>query len=415
MNLFVYEHVASGGFAGEPIPTSILSEGFAMLRTFIEDLKTASHNVTVLLDSRLKPLANLLKAEQIILVKSKNGLEEAIAKAVEGLDAAYIIAPESEDILPSLIEIVEEKGVVSLNCTPEAVRAVSNKAKAYVELRRAGLNVPETIEVNIDESPVKIGQMARGLGFPVIFKPLSGTSCAGLSILKALNQVPSAIKKVRNEVGGEKLLIQKFIRGVNASVSLIATAKKATPITLNMQRVKLSLPSCESFYEGGMVPLEHPLKREAFKAAEKAVSIFNGMRGYVGVDILLSGDKVYVMEVNPRLTTSYVGLRRVIGFNPAQGVINAVLCNKNPSISGTRGFTAFQKVKIQNSRPYALKDVYSMDNVLTPPMGLDGFAYAFIEAYGLTSRSALNKLYRVKKCLMQQFYGREGGGEDFRA
>ncbi|MEM0253422.1 MAG: ATP-grasp domain-containing protein [Thermoproteota archaeon] len=413
MNLFVYEHISSGGFAGEPIPTSILSEGFAMLRTLIEDLKAAGHSVTALLDLRLKPLASLLRAEQIILVKSKEELRGAIVKALEGLDAAYIIAPE--DALPSLIEIVEDKGVMSLNCTSEAIKAVSNKAKAYLELRRAGLNVPETIEVNIDESPAKIGQMARSLGFPVVFKPLSGASCAGLSIVKALNQVSSAIRKVRNEAGGERFLIQKFIRGVNASVSLIATDKKATPITLNMQRIRLSPPSLESLYEGGMVPLEHPLKNEAFKAAEEAVSIFNGLRGYVGVDIILAGDRAYVMEVNPRLTTSYVGLRRVVGFNPAQSIINAVFCGESPSICEVRGFSAFQKVKIQNLRRKSSIDVYGMENVLTPPIELGGFTYAFIEAYGSTPHSALNKLYRVRKGLMQRIYGEGSSGEDFRA
>ena len=39
------------------------------------------------------------------------------------------------------------------------------------------------------------------------------------------------------------------------------------------------------------------------------VESFSGLRGYVGVDVVLGQDKLYVVDVNPRLTTSYVGLR----------------------------------------------------------------------------------------------------------
>ncbi|MBS7633086.1 ATP-grasp domain-containing protein, partial [Candidatus Bathyarchaeota archaeon] len=55
--------------------------------------------------------------------------------------------------------------------------------------------------------------------------------------------------------------------------------------------------------------------------AEKAVSIFKGFRGYLGIDVVLAKDKAYLIEINPRLTTSYVGLRKVIGYNPAQAII----------------------------------------------------------------------------------------------
>ena len=33
-----------------------------------------------------------------------------------------------------------------------------------------------------------------------------------------------------------------------------------------------------------------------------------GLKGYVGIDMVLSDDECYVIEINPRLTTSYLGL-----------------------------------------------------------------------------------------------------------
>ncbi|MEM0313403.1 MAG: ATP-grasp domain-containing protein, partial [Candidatus Bathyarchaeia archaeon] len=380
MNLLVYEHVSGGGFAGTSIPEDILCEGFAMLRTLTHDLRAMGHRITLPIDLRLKPLAALLRAERIIPVKSKRMLLKTLREAAHSLEAAYIIAPEG--ILPSLIEAVEEAGVLSLNCTPDAIRAAADKAKAQRVLAKAGLNVPETVEAYVDESPSALKLKAKELGFPVVFKPPCGVSCAGLSLVKGEGQIPAAIKRVKHETGSKRFLIQKFIRGVHASVSLIATAQKATPLTLNRQWVRLEAPSGVSSYEGGVVPLEHPLKNEAFRAAEKALSLFNGLRGYVGVDLVLTWDKAYVMEINPRLTTSYVGLRRVLEYNPAQAIVDAAVHGVAPGKGQTTGFAAFQKLETSNLSPGILDGVCSMEGGVTPPMGMP--SYAFIEAYGLT-------------------------------
>ena len=107
--------------------------------------------------------------------------------------------------------------------------------------------------------------------------------------------------------------------------ALLCSRGKALAISLNKQNVKLAAPEAVSSYEGGAVPFDHPLKHEAFRVAEKVVESFPGLRGYVGVDLVLAEDKPFVVDVNPRLTTSYVGLSRVAGFNVAEAMINAVL------------------------------------------------------------------------------------------
>jgi predicted ATP-grasp superfamily ATP-dependent carboligase len=42
-----------------------------------------------------------------------------------------------------------------------------------------------------------------------------------------------------------------------------------------------------------------------------------GLRGYVGVDVVLTRSEAVVIEVNPRLTTSYLGVRSAIEENVA--------------------------------------------------------------------------------------------------
>jgi hypothetical protein len=75
-------------------------------------------------------------------------------------------------------------------------------------------------------------------------------------------------------------------------------------------------------YLGGRLPLPAPLANRAIALAERAVRTVPGLLGYVGVDLVLvekpEGDRV--IEINPRLTTSYLGLRRLVRGNLASAL-----------------------------------------------------------------------------------------------
>lgn len=375
-----------------------------MLRAFTCDLGAAGHKVSVLLDSRLRPLRALLGAERAFMVESKGGLLKNLKEAAGSSEAAYVIAPESGGTLASLVESIEEGGIPSLNCAPEAIRSVADKAEVYSALPKIGLNVPETIEADAYDEATRLARIIKDIGLPVVFKPVDGAGCSGLSLVKRVDQVPEALKRLRSGAGGRRFLVQKFVHGVSASVSVIAAAGRCAPLSLNRQIVRLAPPDCGSSYEGGLTPLEHPLRHEVFEVVKRAVGLFGGLRGYVGVDLVLTrNNKVYIMEINPRLTTSYVGLRRVISYNPAQAIIDAALYGRLPPMSPLRGFAAFRKVKMPSLGRGSLARPVSLENVLTPPLPLGGGGdiFALIEAYGLTLRSALSKLYRVKRKLIE--------------
>jgi len=57
------------------------------------------------------------------------------------------------------------------------------------------------------------------------------------------------------------------------------------------------------------------------RLAQRTVVAIPGLWGYVGIDVLLTAAGPVVVEVNPRLTTSYAGLHAAIGVNPAELVL----------------------------------------------------------------------------------------------
>jgi predicted ATP-grasp superfamily ATP-dependent carboligase len=126
LKVIVYEHVSGGGYAGQPIPASVLSEGFGMLRYLVEDFKAAGHEVTVLLDERLSKLHPPIDADCTVPIFYPYEPEKFLKNIPKINDAIYIIAPETGRTLQSFVELVEQTGKKSLNCAAHAIGKASD-------------------------------------------------------------------------------------------------------------------------------------------------------------------------------------------------------------------------------------------------------------------------------------------------
>ena len=260
--------------------------------------------------------------------------------------------------------------------------------------------MPETLVFSVLDNVAEIKRAIRDrLNFPLLFKPSDGVSCCGLSVVRNEDQVAGAIAKIKQASSSKLFLVQELITGDPASVCLFSTGSKAVPVSLNWQEVNLDTPEACSGYNGGSVPFAHSRRSEAFKAAEKIVKSFPELRGYVGVDFVLTEDEVVALEVNPRLTTSYVGLRKVVCFNPAQAIINAILKCELPTNIESCGYAYFSKVNVPNPLVAALQKTYRMSDVVSPPFRLSETiaASALIASHGATLKEAKSRFSEAKK------------------
>jgi len=116
-----------------------------------------------------------------------------------------------------------------------------------------------------------------------------------------------------------EMICQEFAAGRAASVAFIVGDDGA-----------FALPPCWQHlsddgrfrYLGGECPIPPEFARRAESIARQAVACVGGLRGYVGVDVVL-GDRDWAIEINPRLTTSYTGLRKLARFNLAEAILAA--------------------------------------------------------------------------------------------
>ena len=110
-------------------------------------------------------------------------------------------------------------------------------------------------------------------------------------------------------------------------MSLLADGERAVALAVNAQWVRASqrphrgsragVPWRPFCYRGGKTPFDHPLAGRAVEAALRTCQAIPGLRGYVGVDMVLTESEAVVIEVNPRLTTAYLGVRAALEENVA--------------------------------------------------------------------------------------------------
>jgi predicted ATP-grasp superfamily ATP-dependent carboligase len=373
VRIIVYEYISSGGLAGQPIPPNVLSEGFGMLRTVASDFKAAGHEVSVLLDDRLSKLNPPINAGSIVPIFYSQEPKKFLSNIAKISDAIYIIAPETGKTLQSYVELAEQTGKISLNCKSSSIQKVADKTILTDVLKKNALPTPKTLVLNVNDSLTNLKRAIKNkLSYPVLFKPVNCVACGGLSVAKEEGLVDEAIAKIKVESADEQAIIQEFIEGDAASVSLLCTKDKALAISLNQQTVKVGAPADVSSYEGGIVPFDHSIKQEAYSTAEKVVKCFPGLSGYVGVDLVLANDgQPFVIDVNPRLTTSYVGLSRVAEFNVAQALVNSVLKNRLPPENENSGYVCFSKLVTPKATIETFQKVAHMSEVVSPPFPIN--------------------------------------------
>lgn len=371
-----------------------------MLRGVTEDLSAAGHEVTVLLDERLAKLNPPLKAAHTRIVCNGGDVTPSIESLSQVNDAALIIAPETNHILESLVKLVEGKGKTVLNSPSSVIAITADKISLYTRLQKIGV-LPDTIEIETDATHPEMATAAQKMGYPVVLKPSDGVSCGGLSIVKGQKQLDAARVKIKAESQNKKFILQKFIEGETVSVSLLCNGKTAVPLSLNKQFLALKGPEGASSYIGGRVPFEHPQKDAAFSIARRVCEDLVGLRGYVGVDLVLAEAGVFVVDVNARLTTSYIGLRRVVAFNVADALMAAVLQGKLPEKSETCGFAAFMKVNVTKPSLSAFEAATQQPMVVAPPFPLtdDTKSCGLVIGEGKTADAAAVALEEAKKHL----------------
>jgi len=120
----------------------------------------------------------------------------------------------------------------------------------------------------------------------------------------------------------EGMIVQDFVAGRPASVSVIGAGGRARAVAANEQLIGPYWTGAEAFrYSGNITPLE-PAFPGLAEMAEEIVSRL-GLLGSNGVDFLLTDSGPVVVEVNPRFQGSLDTVEMATGLNLFQAHVDA--------------------------------------------------------------------------------------------
>jgi predicted ATP-grasp superfamily ATP-dependent carboligase len=225
--------------------------------------------------------------------------DEPAAFRAAAADAAFalVIAPEFDGILESRCRWALEAGTTLLGPSPAAVALTADKLALARHLDMAGVPTPMTMLAM--DSVVGFGRP------PWVVKPRFGAGSQETYLV-------TGGQLLFHPVLRSSKIVQPFVPGRAASVAFLMGPKETVALAPTWQDISAD---GRFYYRGGSAPLPAPLAERAVKVARRAIAAVDGLNGYVGVDVVLGDTKDVVIEINPRLTTSYVGLRALAADN----------------------------------------------------------------------------------------------------
>jgi predicted ATP-grasp superfamily ATP-dependent carboligase len=311
VKVFVYEHLTGGGYFSKSPPNipsgSLLDEGRAMMEAVVADFVAAGFEVATQRDARLRRHEEPRVDASAVVIGSRAAERSAFARLATEADWTVVVAPEIDDELSRRVQRVEDVGGRLLGPSVNAVRRASDKWKTYQCLTENGVPTPFTWLIG-DESRVYLESNDL-----VVRKPRWGAGSSGVRLCS-----PSELR--RDSAG---FIGQRFCPGISVSVAFLIGPNARQRLAPCHQRLS---SDGEFRYLGGQLPLRDELQSRATELGKAAIgSVIDDACGYVGVDLVLGealdGGDDYVIEVNPRLTTSYVGLRKAFRGNLAEAMV----------------------------------------------------------------------------------------------
>jgi predicted ATP-grasp superfamily ATP-dependent carboligase len=201
----------------------------------------------------------------------------------------------------------------------ESIRVSGVKGPAELKLATPRMTVERIAKTLISryEEGLKVIERALAAFGKVVVKPADGDGCAGLSLVSRPEEASTALSIAKQSTRLPYFLVQEYVEGENLSVCLLASDDAVVPLSINVQRVHLKGPREPSMYTGSVVPYQDSEQdsEEVLRAALRAVKSLGHVKGFFGVDLVLKGGEPYIVEVNPRFTTSYLALREVCEDN----------------------------------------------------------------------------------------------------
>ncbi|MGZ9814444.1 phosphoribosylglycinamide formyltransferase 2 [Peribacillus simplex] len=225
---------------------------------------------------------------------------------IDMLDAEQlrgIVEKEQPDLIVPEIEAIATSELVKLE--EEGFHVIPTARAAKLTMDREGIRrlASETLEIptaayKFADTYEEFVQAAKEVGFPNVVKPLMSSSGKGQSVCRTEGDLEDCWKIAMEggRVQNGRVIIEEFIRFDSEITLLTVRAVNGTMFCAPIGHIQQGGDYIESWQPHNMT------EAQIMEAKRIAHAITDELGGYglFGVELFLSGDKVYFSEVSPR-------------------------------------------------------------------------------------------------------------------
>lgn len=283
-----------------------------MRNALLQDLSELPYEISITYDARLAPP---VECTTCVAVNKNDDVWQIWQAQMQGADAVWLIAPETGDILKKLTQIAEKPILndlqcpLLLGCGLASIEITSKKMTTHLALEAAG--IPSIPTYTLENWPRS--------HWIWLAKPNDGAGCSDMACFNNPDDLEDWIEDNHKQMTH---VIQAFQPGEAASISCVMRHGKAQLLSCNIQYIEINHQMVS--YTGGVINGMRDYWPQFEFIANKIAQALPSLAGYVGIDVIVDDDEIIVVEINPRLTTTYAGMRESIGTNPAELVINTL-------------------------------------------------------------------------------------------
>ena len=338
--ILVFEYLLADAAAWAAASSSMQCEAAAMLAALVQDLQRIDEIQPVVLmatesAARLESLG-CWDSRTEILTSDRSPTDWLRSPTLDpsSFDASMIIAPESGGILVSLLKTLQSGDWTrtrSLNVSWQLAETCSDKFQTYHWLNSHGIRTSET--KTIDQASAELlcarshcdlsftNDMASSPADCCIVKPRDGVGSDRIFLVPM--SADEFLRMPQSSDATDSWVLQPVVPGIACSIGFIGGGSTCSAQILPVGQQRIRQVDRRLYYDGGQIPCAAELQSAAMEVAQSLVTALGEFWGYVGADIVVCpADRgaavAHVIEINPRLCTSYVGYRGLSEINLAE-------------------------------------------------------------------------------------------------
>ena len=345
MRVAVLEYLTGGGLQKDANSPSLYCEGMAMLTALATDLALCGHDVhtcdnVAFRSAKAALCASFAERKATLSVhpidhnKDEHSWLDRWIEVASQCERTIVIAPEIHQQLEDTVAKLRRTGAVVVASSGKFLQATSCKLSTANFFKESHVPHPATLSLSrylTSIDPLDDSKPASA----VTLKRRDGAGCVDMKVFANQRKLTEWLKnhEFQNPMGDE-WIVQEWLAGRPASMALLAGDEWKLLGAVN-QRIVLDHSVnqrgvSEVSYLGGTGPLAGvSVEQLANLACRVRESLPSGAAGWIGIDFLVPDESVgpkdlIVIEVNPRLTTSYLGYRKWYGYKLADALLGNV-------------------------------------------------------------------------------------------